>query len=195
MAEKTLFSISDVILSRIEESDYRSLSRFSCGCDEIDDVFHNELPLCHKYGYLVPYKCLLKDTGEIAGLFTLANDILKLEYEDRADFPNLSGEYADIFMRQPTYPAVNIGHLAVRKDLQSRGIGRIIVEFVRMSFSNTKVAGCQFVTVDALNNHRTLGFYQDKLGFEFQTLSDLGKHTRRMYLDIFTEPSNCFTLT
>lgn len=189
MAEKTLFSISDVTMSRIEESDYRSLSCFSCGCDEIDDVIHSELPLCHKYGYLVPYKCQIKDTGEIAGLFTLANDILRLEYEDRADFPNLSGEYADIFMRQPTYPAVNIGHLAVREDLQSRGLGRIIVEFVRMSFTNAKAAGCQFVTVDALNNRRAIRFYQYKLGFEFQTVSDLGKHTRRMYLDIFTEPA------
>lgn len=188
MEEKTLFSISDVILSPITESDKKSLSVFSCDSPEIDNFFHDEVLLCGKYGYLIPYKCVIKETGVMAGLFTLANDILSLEYEDIVNFPNLSAEYYDIFRRQPTYPAVNIGHLAVRNDTQSRGIGRLIVEFVRASFSQFRTAGCQFITVDALNNPRTLSFYTDKLGFEFQTLSDIGKHTRRMYLDIFSKP-------
>ena len=69
------------------------------------------------------------------------------------------------------------------------GIGCIIVEFVRASFSMIRVSGCQFITVDALNNYRTINFYTDKLGFEFQTLSDMGNHTRRMYLDIFSHPN------
>ena len=57
-----------------------------------------------------------------------------------------------------------------------------------MTFATKRISGCQFITVDALNNPRTLSFYSDKLGFEFQTLSDMGKHTRRMYLDIFSHP-------
>ncbi|MDE6378282.1 MAG: GNAT family N-acetyltransferase, partial [Duncaniella sp.] len=134
------------------------------------------------------YKCCLRSTGAIVGLFTLANDTLKLEYEDRVDFPNLASEYSDIFSRQCTYPAINIGHLAVRADVQSNGIGKYIVEFVRMTFTHYRGAGCQFITVDALNNIRTVNFYTFKLGFEFQTLSDLGNHTRRMYLDIFSAP-------
>lgn len=189
MAEKIHFSVSDVILSRISESDIQSLSSFSCGNDEIDSFFHDEMPLCFKYGYLIPYKCVMKENGAIVGLFTLANDILSLEYEDQMDFPNLALEYADIFRRQPTYPAVNIGHLAVREDMQSKGIGQIIVEFIRISFSKLRTSGCQFITVDALNNYRTLSFYADKLGFEFQTISDIGNHTRRMYLDIFSHPA------
>lgn len=188
MAEKILFSVSDVIISPVSENDIPSLSSFSCGCTEIDDFFHGEVFLCRKYGYLIPYKCALKENGQIIGLFTLSNDILSLEYEDRVDFPNLSCEYTHIFSRQPTYPAINIGHLAVRKDMQSKGIGRLIVEFVRASFSHVRISGCQFITVDALNNHRTVSFYTDKLGFEFQTLSDIGRHTRRMFLDIFSQP-------
>lgn len=70
--------------------------------------------------------------------------------------------------------------------MQSQNIGRIIAEFVQMTFANIRIAGCQFVTVDALNNYRVINFYHDKLGFGFQTVSDLGKHTRRMYLQIFT---------
>ncbi len=74
--------------------------------------------------------------------------------------------------------------------MQSKGIGRLIVEFVRASFSHIRISVCQFITVDALNNHRTVSFYTDKLGFEFQTLSDIGRHTRRMFLDIFSQPDH-----
>ncbi len=184
MAERTPFSISDIDFSPLTESDYPSLSDFFCGVECLDSFIHSELPLCSKYKYLIPYKCVIRNQAEIAGIFTLANDVLSLEFEDKVSFPDLSAEYADIFMRQPTYPAINIGHLAVRHDLQSLGFGKFIVEFVAATFSKYRVAGCQFVTVDALNNQRTLQFYCDKLGFEFQTLSDLGKPTRRMYLDI-----------
>lgn len=186
MEGKIRYSASDLDFSPLTEDDIASLSDFSCGVTEIDDFFHNEVSLCSKYNYLIPYKCTLLKSGQIAGLFTLANDVLALEYEDKIDFPNLNAEYTDIFLRQPSYPAVNIGHLAVRKDLQSQNIGRIIAQFVQMTFANLKISGCQFVTVDALNNSRAINFYQYKLGFEFQTVSDLGKHTRRMYMPIFT---------
>ncbi|MDE6544342.1 MAG: hypothetical protein K2K76_10310 [Muribaculaceae bacterium] len=190
MEEKIQFSIDDLLISHITESDYESLSLFSCGNDEIDDFFHDEVRLCSKYSYLIPYKCTIASSGEIAGVFTLANDVLNLEYEDKISFYNIAPEYSEIFIRQTSYPAINIGHLGVRSDLQSRGIGRFIVEFVRMTFASSRIAGCQFITVDALNNHRTTLFYTDKIGFEFQTLGDLGHHTRRMYLDIFTHPSS-----
>lgn len=188
MEEKTQYSAYDIEISHLEESDLPSLSDFYCGQEEIDDFFHDEVELCAKYNYLIPYKCTLKGNGQIVGLFTLANDILRLDYEDKIDFPNLNYEYSDIFMRQTTYPAINIGHLAVEKNMQSKGIGRYIIDFVRITFSTYRVSGCQFITVDALNNSDTIRFYTDKVGFEFQSLSDLNKHTRRMYLDIFTSP-------
>lgn len=190
MEAKIRFSATDISISPITDSDSQSLSVFCCGEPEIDDFFHDEVALCSKYKYLIPYKCTLKDTDEIIGVFTLANDILRLEYEDKIDFPNLHDEYNDIFQRQTSYPAVNIGHLGVRADVQSKGIGALIIDFVRMTFSIYRMAGCQFVTVDALNNQRAIHFYQDKVGFEFQTLADYGNHTRRMYLDIFTHPDN-----
>lgn len=36
-----------------------------------------------------------KDIGDMVGLFTLANDILSLEYEDMIGFPSLADEYCD----------------------------------------------------------------------------------------------------
>ena len=184
MVEKILFSAEDVEISSLNEEDYGSLATFSCGEEEIDDFFHSEAHLCAKYHYLSPYKCILRSTGEIIGLFTLANDVVMLEYEDRAEHLDYTHEYSNIFIRQTSYPAINIGHLAVRKDLQSRGIGRLLVNFVAASFAQQTISGCQFVTVDALNNAKTINFYELKLGFEFLTLNDLTHHTRRMYLSL-----------
>lgn len=187
MEERIRFSAEELTLSPITESDKASLSDFYCGSKEIDDFLHEEIFLCAKYKYLIPYKCMIKSSGEIAGIFTLANDILTLDYEDKIEFAGLPNEYNDIFQRQSTYPAINIGHLAVKSQLQRRGIGRFIAEFVRMSFTDYRGAGCQFVTVDALNNHNTISFYLN-LGFDFQTVSDCGKSTRRMFLEIFSHP-------
>lgn len=185
--ERIQYLVSELSISPITESDALSLSEFYCGVEELDDFFHYEVFLCDKYKYLMPYKCTLKETGEIVGAFTLANDILRLEYEDKIDFPNLDSEYDDIFLRQTTYPAINIGHLAVKNKMQSMGIGKFIMDFVQVTFSKFRISGCQFITVDALNNHNTIRFYQDKCGFEFQTVTDINKHTRRMYLEVFTE--------
>lgn len=187
MEASTRFSAEDFNISHLTESDSQALSDFYCGVKEIDDFFHEEVFLCAKYKYLIPYKCVLKSTGEIVGAFTLANDLIALEQEDKIDFPNLNFEYFDIFKRQTSYPAVNIGHLAVKNKYQSKGIGSIIVDFVRVTFALYRLSGCQFITVDALNTANTLRFYQNKMGFELQTLYDVAAHTRRMYLDIFSQ--------
>lgn len=96
----------------------------------------------------------------------------------------MNDEYKDIFSRQTSFPAVNIGHLGVRSDLQSKRIGEQILRFVIATFSRFSGAGCQFITVDSLNNSRTNKFYS-RMGFYNQSNNDSTKSTRRMYLDIF----------
>lgn len=55
-----------------------------------------------------------------------------------------------------------------------------IVDMVVKTFEKYRQAGCQFVTVDALNNPRTVSFYRNNL-FNFQTNRDMYSATRRMY--------------
>ena len=86
----------------------------------------------------------------------------------------------DFFKRQSSYPAINIGHLGTSVEFQGKGIGMTIIEFVAGTFSQYKQAGCQFITVDALNNERTIRFYLNNL-FIFQTNRDFCSQTRRMY--------------
>lgn len=188
MAEKTQYSATDIEITPIVESDALSLSNFSCGVDKIDHFFREEAIICSKYKSLIPYKCVLKDSGQLVGAFTLANDLLYLDYEDKYEFPIEDDLYRDVFNQQTSYPAVNIGHLAVQSEYQSKGIGECIVSFVQITFTLYRQSGCQFITVDALNNPRALHFYEYKVNFDFCSLNDIGKPTRRMYLDIFTSP-------
>jgi hypothetical protein len=52
-----------------------------------------------------------------------------------------------------------------------------------MSFLSNNKTGCQFITVDALNNRDTLRFYE-KNGFSFVTLTDYNKPSRQMYKNL-----------
>ena len=116
------------------------------------------------------------------------NDTIALDYliSHKADFVEdvkflMDDEYVQTFERQSSFPAINIGHLGIREDWQSKGIGSQIVDFILYTFSNYRLSGCQFITVDSLNNSRTNKFYMNN-GFVNQTNNDSVSHTRRMYM-------------
>lgn len=84
------------------------------------------------------------------------------------------------FNRQSSYPAINIGHLGTSVPYQSKGIGTAIIDLVADTFTEYRQAGCQFITVDALNHPKSIKFYHTN-GFLHQTNKDMGSATRRMY--------------
>lgn len=189
MEEKTLSSDIEISIERLKEEDNTELSSFSCGVRELDVFFHNEILICAKYHYFSPYCARKISNGEIVAIFTLANDAVVLDNsDDKDDFIqqsscNIKEEYISIFQLQTSYPAINIGHLGVRKDMQSKGIGEHILFFILKTFISYNMSGCQFITVDSLNNNRTNTFYA-RNGFLFQTNTDKNSSTRRMYLTI-----------
>lgn len=126
------------------------------------------------------------DSKEIVATFTLMNDSLmisdqieKEEFIDDLKF-EVDADIVEFFNRQSSYPAINIGHLGTSVKYQSKGIGTTIIDLVADTFLKYCQAGCQFITVDALNNNRSLRFYQSN-GFCFQTNKDFYSQTRRMY--------------
>ena len=167
------------------DADYDNISAFSCNVRELDDFFHYEVRECVKYHYLSAY-CAYLNSGKIIAAFTLMNDSLMIatqnEKEDFIDDMKLEtrSDVIDFFKRQSSFPAINIGHLGTSVDYQSQGIGTAIIDLVTETFSTYSRSGCQFITVDALNNGRTTGFYV-KNSFNFQTNRDFYKPTRRMY--------------
>ena len=92
-------------------------------------------------------------------------------------------EYRPIFQQQSSFPAVNIGHLAVRKDLQSKGIGQFVITYIMGLLTTYRLTGVQFLTVDSLNNPRTNKFYLNN-DFCNQSNKDINSETRRMYLPL-----------
>ena len=180
---------SDINFHLLKEEDKPYIQDFTCGYTDLDDFFHDEVFICTKYAYVTSY-CVKTDEGEIVALFTLSNDSIALssltakeEFIEEVASMGIEKEYEDVFRLQTSFPAINIGHLAVRKDVQKCGIGGIVLAYVLNTFSGTIPAGCQFITVDALNNPDTNAFYV-RNGFMYQTLNDAASSTRRMYLPI-----------
>ena len=189
MEEKTQSSDIEISIDKVREEDSQELSSFSCGKKELDSFFHNELLVCSKYHYFSSYCARNVESGEIIALFTLANDAILIDNSgDKEDFIEqasctINKEYVPIFQIQTSFPAVNIGHLGVRTDMQSKGVGEKILDFILNTFLVYDIAGCQFITVDSLNDPRTNKFYL-KNGFSYQTMTDFYSPTRRMYLPI-----------
>lgn len=178
----------DINFHLLKEVDKPFIQNFTSGNIDLDNFFHNEVFICTKYAYITSY--CVKEKGEIIALFTLSNDsivlpsvIAKEEFIEEVASMGIFKEYSDIFRMQTSFPAINIGHLAVRKDIQGSGIGSMILAYVINTFSGNIPAGCQFITVDALNNPNTNKFYIMN-GFTYQTLNDSASSTRRMYLPI-----------
>ena len=189
MVEKTQFSDIDISINKLLREDLKQVLSFSCGCEELDKFFHEEIYLCSKHHHVSAYCAKSVHNNEIVAIFTLANDSVVIDnIEDKEEFileskAKISDEYISTFERQTSFPAINIGHLGVHKDMQSKGIGEQILDLVLYTFINYNTSGCQFITVDSLNNPRTNKFYA-KNGFLNQTDSDKYSSTRRMYLPI-----------
>ena len=85
----------------------------------------------------------------------------------------------------PSYPAVKLGRLGVSNEYKGQGVGRIIIDFLKIHFVTNNKTGCRFITVDAYD--KSLQFYE-KQGFSYLTDSDIGKDTRQMYYDLAKLP-------
>lgn len=166
-------------------ADFLRMSAFSCGVEASDTFFQHELTECVSMRYLSAY-CAYLDNGEIIAAFTLMNDALMISsHDERADFLGdirleTAENIADFLYRQTSYPAVNIGHLGVSREFQGKGVGGAIIDLVAATYSEHTTAGCQFITVDAINNSNTIKFYSANL-FSIQTDRDSHMATRRMY--------------
>lgn len=182
MEEKTPY----LDIKKLSDNDSIEIKKFSCGNKVLDDFFHEEIFLCSRHHHISAYCAKLNN--EIVAIFTLSNDSVVIDNVDRDDFLSESStaiheEYISTFEKQTSFPAVNIGHLGVREDMQGKKIGEEIVYFVIYTFTKFEIAGCQFITVDSLNNPRTNKFYMG-CGFINQTEKDIYSNTRRMYLPL-----------
>ncbi|MDR2628180.1 MAG: GNAT family N-acetyltransferase [Dysgonamonadaceae bacterium] len=186
LSDKLAALFSEGRINVIQLTDSYVFKSFDCGNGDLNDFLFNDSKLYSRY---LRYVTTLLETNErIIAYYSLANDLLTVrnveDFREEIDTGmNIDDDYWERFYEQVHYPAVKIGRLAVDKEYQSMGLGRLIIDSLIVSFTNNSKSGCQFITVDAVNDHdrqRTIRFYE-KNGFRLLTLQDLQKDSRLMY--------------
>lgn len=182
-------------LSIEQLTDIRCLHDFRCGISAMDHFIQNglDLSVCHHYcrAYVV------KSQDEIIALFALSFDALDLDADDKDDLmsgisstdtPNLTEDYKEIFLNKPHYPALEIAYLAVDQRHARQGLGRITIESIVGKAQTQDLAGCQFLTVEALHikEYSAVEFYY-KCGFSPCEYPSPTKGTLRMFRTLYTK--------
>lgn len=130
----------------------------------------------------------METENRIIAYYSLADDLLNIS--DRQDFADemedcrdkIEFDFWERFLNQKMYPAAKIGRLAVDKNFQDQGIGTFLIRSLVQSFIRKNKTGCQFITVDAINDNtrRTIKFYEHN-GFKYLTMNDVNKESGQMY--------------
>lgn len=134
----------------------------------------------------------IESTDEIIAYYSLSNDSLCVNFSDDEFYDELrrviKGEevgFVDKYCSQNIFPAIKIEHLAVNKTYQSRKIGTWLLQvIIGEVISNENWYGCQYITVDALNNKDTTKFYLQN-DFTYVSSADSQQPTRKMYRPLF----------
>ena len=159
------------------------LSFFDCGDTDLNNFLLNDAKNYLKSLLAVTY--LLKKEDEIVAYFCLSYDGLtrtNILSEEEKTLWNKVGRKIPNSKRRKTYPAVKVGRLGVVEKYTGFGIGRHIINTIKMMYlEELHHAGCRFITVDAYRS--ALDFYE-KNRFQFLTTKDIEDDTRAMYFDL-----------
>ena len=120
-------------------------------------------------------------TSEVVAYFSLLNDTIKFEEDDKKTRNRINRKIPYVKQRSH-YPAVKIGRLAVSENYAHQGIGEQILQYVKALFAFGNRSGCRFLTVDAYAD--AVPFYESKGGFKFFTETDVNDDTRLLYFDL-----------
>ena len=169
-------------LQRLSFDDERP--EFDCGDSDLNEFFSSDSIESDKQLLSVTY--LAKDEADNGIAFlSLSNDSIKKELlPSKNAFKRLVRSLSRS-KRYSSMPAVKIGRLGTRSDLQGNGIGTDLLDYIKFWFTHGNKTGCKFILVDAYNNPRTIKFYIDN-GFNFLISSGEKDETRLMYFDLIT---------
>ena len=184
-------------LGKIEISplkDFQCLNSFCSGVRSMDSFIQNDFRLSIEHHFCTAYIAKLND--EIVALFALSFDSLDLDSIDKEELqlgisstgtPSIDWNYKDTFYSKPRYPALDIAYLAVQDKWRNKHIGRFLIEMIVKQARAQTLAGCQFITVEALatSEYNAVGFYE-RCGFTPNEAPKPYKDTLRMYRTLYT---------
>ncbi|UFH54815.1 GNAT family N-acetyltransferase [Spirosoma sp. KNUC1025] len=124
---------------------------------------------------------IIESDTETIAFFSLLNDkISVLETNNKRAWNRFSRAVPNA-KRQRSFPAMKVGRLGVNVSHHGKGIGTVILDYLKQLFIDNNRTGCRFITVDAY--HQSLQFYE-RNGFKYLIEEDEGKDTRLMYFDL-----------
>jgi len=170
-------------------TDSHPIKPFDCGVADLNDFLFDDAKIHIRYLSATTY--IFENENKTVAYYSLQNDLLHIDPHTDKDFDmELWDTIADkdysylLGMRDiSTFPAAKIGRFAVDTEFQRCGYGAQILNLIIMGFLVGNKTGCQFLTVDALNNVDTLRFYE-RNGFSYVTLYDCNKPSRQMYKNL-----------
>ena len=167
---------------------------FSCGYDDLDEYFLKDSPLWADQMYGKTYCFVLKDDPQtIVCAFSLSNETIRVDLLPNSQKKRFLKEIPKE-KRIRRYPAVLIGRLGVDIQFANNGIGTERMQILKFWFIEPdNKAAVRYLAVDALNNSRTLNYYE-KNGFAYlfkdeeqeavSSRMKLPLKTRYMYFDL-----------
>ncbi len=171
-----------------------SCKQFSCGYDDLDEYFLQDSPLWAEQMYGKTYCFVLKEEPQtIVCAFSLSNETIRVDLLPNSQKKRFLKEIPKE-KRMRRYPAVLVGRLGVDLRFSGKGIGTELLQILKFWFVEPdNKAAVRYLAVDALNNPRTLNYYE-KNGFAFlfkdeeqEAISSKMKlplKTRYMYFDL-----------
>lgn len=168
------------ILKRLESADNRP--PFDCGDDDLNEFFAKDSIIAGKELLSVTY--IAEQDNNVIAFFSVSNDSIKKEILPKSKYKKISKEIPHE-KRYSSLPAVKIGRLATCKMTQKKGIGKSLLDFIKVWFTVGNKTGCRFVIVDAYNKPDIIKFYKNN-DFDFLIEDDKSSETRLMYFDLIT---------
>ncbi|MCM1452133.1 MAG: GNAT family N-acetyltransferase [Clostridium sp.] len=154
---------TDCNLVRVDEDLLHHCNVFTCGASDLDEFLYKDSMAYENDLMGKTYCWLLKDDDtNMVGYVTLANAGIQTTHLQNNPKRHLNKNIA--YNKQGrTYPAVLIGRIAVSKEYQGREyrVGTQMMDFIKkwfMAYDNK--TGCRYVLVDAVNDSRTLSYYE-----------------------------------
>ncbi len=127
-----------------------SVKFFNCGDDDLNDFILNESQHYHRTRLAVSYVIERRDTKQVVGFFSLANDRVSLsDFDSRADFNRFRKKRFINEKRIKSYPATKICRLGVDISAKGLSLGTFMLDFIKSYFVIDNKTGCRFITVDA----------------------------------------------
>ena len=149
---------------------YEELASFECGNQQMDDFIHTYLAECDASHYCLTY-AVRSSSMKLLAIFSLSFDSVKLDEDDFDDMrigaagtgkPSVDDWFRERFEQKAIYPSLEIAYLAVSKDAQHLHLGTEILSQIEYMAKTQKMAGCVFLTVNALHTpgYSAVPFYE-----------------------------------